>query len=753
MVFLPKKVHLTPVVLFLINVNIFKNIPEGLLKQPEANGSGLTFTAFLIPLLLASAGQYFLYFQKGFYPGIIFFCAAALVFAYVSRRMEPLYEPKISLKTELFFFSLILITAAFFRFYKISEIPAGCFPDEAQNVFDAAAIIKGSMPVYVGYSTHNAALYLYPAAFIFKLFGADVTQLRAYTALFGFLTVPALYFLLRSVLGPRAAIIGAFLLAVMRWHVNFNRIGYHASFALLMLVLVVYFVWKCRESKLSLFILLGLSLGIALNTYQSARLIPFWLGAVFIYVYLKDMSFVKKNLDSAVSALLLAFLIFIPLFIYAVTNSSEFFRRQAEVSIFNKSAVEGNLFYAGRSGSAVSIPGMILENTRDTLLMFHHKGDKNPKHNLPGKPVLDFVTGILFLLGFAAALSRINSPPNLLFLSAFGVFIIPGFITIEAPQSLRLFFLVPSAVYFCSLAAVNILKAAGRFKFAAYAVIALILVVSACENFSIYFNTQAKHPLCWHDFASDVHTAGKYVKKLGPEYSVILAAEAYKIRTFNLAASGKNEDRFTRFRIDQSAPIKNPDEGKKYVYMLNPHYKLLVPALFSVLYPGGASNAFFNRYNKKWLVYFSYEAGAEEIKNAALKFKNNGLILKRYPNNTFSGTPAESVSPVVFLDPDYGSVSQVWEGRIKIEEAGEYIFLTDSKGASEVYIDKKPVVKNAGGGMHRPAKASGMIKLEKGFHGIKVTHSQENTFSHMHLLWKKPGKPEELVPVNVLFHD
>lgn len=720
------------------------------MENKSGKQSHAAAVASLVSLAAAAAGQYMLYYNKNAALGLVLFGAASLLFAYSFRKQSDEPLPKIKPKTEAFFFVLILLTAAFFRYYKISEIPAGCFPDEAQNVFDAMGIINGDMPVYVGYSTHNAALYLYPAAFIFKLFGADVTQLRAYTAFFGFLTVPALYFLLRSVSGQRAAIIGGFLLAVMQWHINFNRIGYHASFALLMLVLVLYFLWKCRGSKFSYFIFLGISLGIALNTYQSARLIPFWLTAIFIFAFLKNRSFIQKNDNAIAAAALVSFVIFTPLFLYAFKNPAIFFQRQNEVSIFNKQAVEGNRFYKGLTG-VDSTGSLILKNTRDTLLMFNHKGDKNPKHNLPGKPVLDFMTGILFLLGLAAAISRINSPPNLLFVSAFAFFIIPGFITIEAPQSLRLFFLVPCVIYFSSLAAVHLLKISVPLKPAAYVIVFVMLGLGARENFNIYFNEQAKHPLCWHDFATDAHTAGRYVKKLGPDYSVILASEAYKIRTFNLAAFGANENNFTRFRIDQSAPLKNVEEGKNYVYMLNPHYQLLVPSLFKVMYPDGKSNAFFNKYKRSWLIYFSYEVKADEMKRASSAFKNNGLILKRYSNNIFKGTPQKSVAPVVFLDQDYGSTSYEWEGRIKIDEAGEYAFATDSKGASEVYIDGKLTVQNSGGGMHRPAKAYGRLFLGKGMHGIKVTYTQENIFAHMHLLWRKPGKAEEIAPVNVLF--
>ena len=52
----------------------------------------------------------------------------------------------------------------------------------------------------------------------------------------------------------------------------------------------------------------------------------------------------------------------------------------------------------------------IQETASKHLLMFNYRGDGNGRHNLPGRPMLDDVTGVLFVLGIALSLWRWRRP-------------------------------------------------------------------------------------------------------------------------------------------------------------------------------------------------------------------------------------------------------------------------------------------------------------------------------------------------------
>ncbi|MCE5299614.1 MAG: glycosyltransferase family 39 protein [Spirochaetia bacterium] len=707
----------------------------------------------LFALLPAVLGQWFLYSVHSLIPGLVLLLSGALLFSISARNIARIPEP-MDKKQEILLFFAILLASAFFRLYKIDTIPAGCFVDEAQNCFEAMSILTGSLPVYTGFSTHNASLFLYPVAVVFKLFGAGVTQLRVTTAVIGILTVPAFYFLLRALSGARVAVIGGFLLAILRWHVNFNRIGYHASLGLLVFVLFLYFLIKSyRDGKWTYFILLGVTLGLSQHTYQPARLIPFLLILITFIVFIRNRSFFTGNLTKIVASLCLALLVALPVINYAVKNHDVFFQRQNEVNIFTEGVLAQTAGYDAKYASYT--PGkLMLANIKDTLLMFNYSGDRNPKHNIPGRPVLDLLTGLFALLGFVYALLRIRSSlPCFLFMSIFAIFIVPGFITIEAPQSLRLYFLIPAVIFFAALflERLMVLTSGVLLKKSAAAVVVILLAAACYSNYSLYFNKQAQNPYCWQDFSTDAWVTGQYCRDKGPGWTPVLAMEEYKKRTFNLAHTGKNEDSFRAFHIDQSVPAVYGD-NENYCYILPPQYKSLIYPLFKALYPHGRYIPFHNKYNGDWLMYFAYEVDSSDAVAARNALAKNGLTLRRYPRPNWTGkTVSIKTSPVVFLDPDYGSISYEWTGKIKAPKSGSYVFILDSKGYSELYINKSKRLANEGG-LKGAGPSKTVIELNAGYHDIRVRYSQSNAFAGFELRWVPPDGAEELVPYTCLFH-
>lgn len=707
----------------------------------------------VISLACGFAGQFFLYTRQVLLPGLILFAAGIVFFIKADKTSAAIEKSDISKKNEIIIFCLIMALAVFFRVFRLDQVPAGCFVDEAQNGFDAQNILKGSLPVYIGFSTHNAALFLYMIADVFKIFGPGATQVRVVSAALGILTVPAFYFLLRHLFGVRPALLGAFFLAVLRWHVNFSRIGFHAAFALFVFVLVLYFVCRAYKSRKWIdFIALGISLGISQNTYQAARLIPVWLFLAVVYLFIKDRGFFTGNYKKIIAAAAIAVTLSLPIINYAVNNPKVFFRRQGEVNIFTKGAVDNSYRYSGKY-TPVSL---FFQNMKDTVLMFNYKGDTNARHNIPGKPVLDFTMGVFMLLGFGYMLFKIADPAHLFFISIFAVFVVAGFMTIEAPQSLRVIFTIPAIVAFAAVSFDRLFgiiersfaKASGKVFIAAAAVIAVL--TAGVSSYRIYFNEQATNPFCWHDFATNAYTAGKYYKGLGPGWRAALNVEFDKRRTFNMAASGEDIDNYDDFVIDGSIPAK-PADKKNYVYILPPNYSSLVEPVFKAIYPGGRYVPFYNKYSKDWMIYFAYEVPYEEIARVAAKKEVNGLMLTRYASKDLTGKPfSVKYTPAVFLDPDYGGFSCEWNGRLKVEKHGLYAIIAKSKGKSAVFIDGKKIVENEGDA-NAFESSKGVIYLEKGFHKLRTTYSQGKIFAAMELWWMPPEEGEKMVPYSALF--
>ena len=86
--------------------------------------------------------------------------------------------------------------------------------------------------------------------------------------------------------------------------------------------------------------------------------------------------------------------------------------------------------------------------------MFNYLGDRNGRHNLPGEPMLDPISGVLFALGLGLALRRLKYPAEFGFLAIFIVGLSAGIFSVdyESPQAQRAVPAIPAVYFFAALA-------------------------------------------------------------------------------------------------------------------------------------------------------------------------------------------------------------------------------------------------------------------------------------------------------------
>ena len=139
-----------------------------------------------------------------------------------------------------------------------------------------------------------------------------------------------------------------------------------------------------------------------------------------------------------------------PVILLAASDPDGFFDRTRVTSVFT---------FTPREQWVDNLTSNLVKHS----LMFGREGDANPRHNLPRAPMLDYVTGALFVLGFFFALTRWRS--GAVFILPFWVFFmtLPGILTLpwEAPQSLRSILVIP-AVAALSAYVLERLWSAGR---------------------------------------------------------------------------------------------------------------------------------------------------------------------------------------------------------------------------------------------------------------------------------------------------
>ena len=195
-----------------------------------------------------------------------------------------------------------------------------------------------------------------------------------------------------------------------------------------------------RTRKLYLYAFTGLSLGLGFLFYFPLRFFPIVIAFFFIFLYINKREFLKSIWPGLVLLVVSAILIALPLIQFTMFHPEEFFSRIQNTSIFSDKTIE----QAWHS---------IAETTREHLLMFNFHGDNNGRHNLSGRPMLDSISGALFILGFALSIRYIFKPKYFLILCWFLLMLLPGILSLdfELPQSYRAIGSMPAAYLFVIL--------------------------------------------------------------------------------------------------------------------------------------------------------------------------------------------------------------------------------------------------------------------------------------------------------------
>lgn len=205
---------------------------------------------------------------------------------------------------------LILILAAFLRFYKLNSYPA-LNADEAAIGYNAYSLIQTGMdehgnrwPIHFqSFNDYKPGLYFYLVLPFVKFIGLNEWAVRIPNAASGVLTVLVLYFLVKELKignsnGKDASsilkleIIASFMLAISPWHIHFSRGGWEVNTATFFILSGFYFFIKSLNTprfrtKLFELIISSVLLIASLYTYHAARVVVPLLGLSTLIIYRK----------------------------------------------------------------------------------------------------------------------------------------------------------------------------------------------------------------------------------------------------------------------------------------------------------------------------------------------------------------------------------------------------------------------------------------------------------------------------------
>lgn len=483
---------------------------------------------------------------------------------------------------------LIILIAIFFRFYKITNIPPGLYPDEAVNGTDALnALENNEFKIFYPNNNGREGLFINLIAIGFKIFGPNIWTIRLTSAIFGVLTVWGLYLLTKIIFSKRVALFSSFLLATSFWHINFSRIGFRAIMVPFFIIFGFYFLFLAFNSKkIWHYILSGVFLGLGFYTYIAFRfvflILLFIIGIKFIEQLKKiklenhDFNFwwqifYKKNDWWKIDILFLVIILTaLPIGIYFIQNPQDFFGRSTQVSIFSQQNV---LLSLGKS--------IVL-----TLGMFNFYGDANWRHNYSTLPQLLWPVGILFLIGIILAIKKIilvykNKKEIILSYSflifGFLVMLLPSILTYEGlPHALRAIGSIPFVFIFSGIGFNFVYKKlkAINLKYLNFILILFFIFVGFSE-FNKYFLKWANRPEVSDAFSQNLVNIGQYLNTEQSnirKYIIInmggvlvddlpMPSQTIKFITYNqkniIYLKPENLDNFLFLKNDQIIPISD----------------------------------------------------------------------------------------------------------------------------------------------------------------------------------------------------
>ncbi len=323
---------------------------------------------------------------------------------------------------------VILLLAFALRVWQLTAIPPGLTHDEANHGREAIGILDGVLRYFFPLNYGSEPLYSYTVALSMAALGRRLLALRLVNVIFGLAAIAVAAAWAAPRLGRRTAVMGAALMAVSFWPLATSREALRAGMLPFFMGLAVWAFWRVLETAggrrrpalgatWPYVLLFGLALAATLHIYLAARvswlLFPLFLG----YLALIHRADFRRAWRPALAGLLLGGLLSAPLFLYLRAHPE----MQTRLDM-----LDGPLQAITRGDWRPA-----LSNVAGALLAFvwPGRGDAFLAYNIPGRPVFEAVSAVLFVVGLAVCLWRWRRPAYLFLLLWFAAGIIPSLLT------------------------------------------------------------------------------------------------------------------------------------------------------------------------------------------------------------------------------------------------------------------------------------------------------------------------------------
>ena len=624
------------------------------------------------------------------------------------------------------FLIAIIVMAVFIRIYNISELPAGLWYDEADNIMRAAQIHAAPLdtPVFVP-STHLPSAFLIPIGMLQEITGPVWWNGRLVAMGFSVFLILGMFYFSREIFGPPWGLAAAFLASVMSWSLNWGRIGMHGITAAGFSACTGFLLWKSLIKWSPFwFFWTGFTLGIGMWFYAPFRLFPLIILVGFLLRMISDHPGWKKLFICIVSLAIPTIITTSPLIHYAYVNTDIFFKRTDQTFIMNH-----------LSGSNPA--RAIWENLTEHISMFHVSGDPNPRHNLPFEPMLDDVTGALLIVGLIIVLSKWRRPLYLLFVFWLLIMLLPGILSVpwESPHSLRSIGVIPAVIIIALFPVVlfwNLASSYSDFIIRGITPFALLILFGLVGylNLNVYFGKQASHSEVFSNFSTAETIMAKEMAKHSQNGYTLYSSRQFLYSLTASVVSGNLH--YESLFAPRDLPLSSEGVLNGAAIYLEPRdsgiYELLAEyypsAKFRAITAPGAEHPIL------YEVLISRDQ-LRKITGVEATFRHGDLTVEKKIDR-FSSKWVKDLTdinlPATFM----------LESNLHVRRSGIYQF--EVSGEGQLYIDDLPYFKYQDG-----------ISLGAGLHNIRVEGMALTESGFTELLWGKYGDTLEPIPATELF--
>jgi len=355
------------------------------------------------------------------------------------------------------FATVILLVAALLRL--LPAYPLGPHYDEAVNLLVSRSIAFGGLrpfPMLEAYQGREV-LYFYLNAPLLTLIQDSMFPFHLTNAFSNLITVAASMALGRLMFrGSRGVIVGLAMgvgMAIAFPQVWLARQAFRAVTLPLMQALTLIFLWRGLRGtrRYGWLIAAGICGGLALYTYNSSRLFPFWLALGGLALLIADRRHFRQRVRQGTVFFIALLIVALPMIVYALQRPDIFFNRLAEVT---------------QAEQSISLIDSIVLHAR----MFFIEGDPYLRYNIPGRPYLTLPEGLLMLLGIGIAAGRLVRPGNTLEKAAYTLallsplMVIPSVISVGGlpPSHMRSLGMIPLIFVLVGLGYEQVVSSASR---------------------------------------------------------------------------------------------------------------------------------------------------------------------------------------------------------------------------------------------------------------------------------------------------